>query len=1085
MNEDAEELQATRSHFDELCRKLNMDEAAGNEAWNSYERISKNYTLEGNALHWLACALYVSCRQMVPTVSNRTVEGNYVSLAKILHGSELSLIEFFNKMKKWEDMANLSQEFRERTKKLERNFTVSAVIFKKYIPIFKSIFREPHEEPQRQQRSRKQRRQPCTVSEVFNFCWLLFIHAKGNFPRISDDLVNSYHLLLCALDLVYGNALLCPGRKELLNPSFTGLPDDFSSKDYRAPPESPCIISQLCMLHDGLVLDAKGIKEHFWKPFIRKLFEKKILKGKEETLTGFLDPGNFGDSLKAITRAYEEYVLSMGSLDERIFLGEDASDGIGTPSRCVHPAASVDHRAHTQQQSDKAFPISAPLTSHRYSKESSIFIIPGSMATQSISRLHSMLIGLKSSPSEKLDKMLKSCSRDPSQVICNRLKEMCDIFCQSYTVTAEESPDIAIKFFCLAEILYYKILEGVLVQEKRRLGDIDLSGILEQDVFHRSLMACCLEIILFSYKPPGDFPWIIEIFDLPAYHFYKVIEVLIRTEDGLFREVVKHLDRLEEQVLESMAWKQESPLWEYIRGAKNKVPTCEEVMTPDQFEYPEGRGFQNSPLTSNRVNEIRTEAGRLVSSSPATLHDRYSSPAAGSARRRLFVDGDSNTESSSTIRVSQSPIVNTVPMQNVTADAMAITPVPGQTVVTMATATVTANNGQTVTIPVQGIANENGGITFIPVQVSVTGTPQSVTSPMQPLSAQSLAGPGLQVGGGIALQSPGQTQKKHLHHSPAGTRPRKTGSMSLFFRKVYRLVSMRLRDLCSKLDIPDELRRKVWTCFEHSLVQHPELMVDRHLDQLLMCAIYVMSKVTKEDKSFQNIMKCYRMQPQACSSVYRSVLLRGRRRRNSGSSDCSLHQNSPGDTSRDRTSRDSSPVVMRSSSTLPIPQPNSAPPTPTRLTGANSDMEEEERGDLIQFYNSVYVKQIRDFALRYVPGVPGTAGVDPPSLSPYPLVKTGSPRRVLLSQQHSIYISPHKNGGSFSPREKIFYYFSNSPSKRLREINNMIKTGETPTKKRSISLEDGSESPAKRICQENQNALFRRLQDVANDRSLH
>ncbi|KAG2470010.1 RBL2 protein, partial [Polypterus senegalus] len=718
MNEDAEELQATRSHFDELCRKLNMDEAAGNEAWNSYERISKNYTLEGNALHWLACALYVSCRQMVPTVSNRTVEGNYVSLAKILHGSELSLIEFFNKMKKWEDMANLSQEFRERTKKLERNFTVSAVIFKKYIPIFKSIFREPHEEPQRQQRSRKQ--------------------------RISDDLVNSYHLLLCALDLVYGNALLCPGRKELLNPSFTGLPDDFSSKDYRAPPESPCIISQLCMLHDGLVLDAKGIKEHFWKPFIRKLFEKKILKGKEETLTGFLDPGNFGDSLKAITRAYEEYVLSMGSLDERIFLGEDASDGIGTPSRCVHPAASVDHRAHTQQQSDK--------------------------------------------------------------------------------------------------------------------------GILEQDVFHRSLMACCLEIILFSYKPPGDFPWIIEIFDLPAYHFYKVIEVLIRTEDGLFREVVKHLDRLEEQVLESMAWKQESPLWEYIRGAKNKVPTCEEVMTPDQFEYPEGRGFQNSPLTSNRVNEIRTEAGRLVSSSPATLHDRYSSPAAGSARRRLFVDGDSNTESSSTIRVSQSPIVNTVPMQNVTADAMAITPVPGQTVVTMATATVTANNGQTVTIPVQGIANENGGITFIPVQVSVTGTPQSVTSPMQPLSAQSLAGPGLQVGGGIALQSPGQTQKKHLHHSPAGTRPRKTGSMSLFFRKVYRLVSMRLRDLCSKLDIPDELRRKVWTCFEHSLVQHPELMVDRHLDQLLMCAIYVMSKVTKEDKSFQNIMKCYRMQPQACSS---------------------------------------------------------------------------------------------------------------------------------------------------------------------------------------------------------------------------
>lgn len=39
---------------------------------------------------------------------------------------------------------------------------------------------------------------------------------------ISDDLVNSYHLLLCALDLVYGNALQCPNRKELLNPNFKG-----------------------------------------------------------------------------------------------------------------------------------------------------------------------------------------------------------------------------------------------------------------------------------------------------------------------------------------------------------------------------------------------------------------------------------------------------------------------------------------------------------------------------------------------------------------------------------------------------------------------------------------------------------------------------------------------------------------------------------------------------------------------------------------------------------------------------------------------------------------------------------------------
>lgn len=61
--------------------------------------------------------------------------------------------------------------------------------------------------------------------------------------------------------------------------------------------------------------------------------------------------------------------------------------------------------------------------------------------------------------------------------------------------------------------------------------------------------------------------------------------------------------------------------------------------------------------------------------------------------------------------------------------------------------------------------------------------------------------------------------------------------------QVYHLASVRLRHLCAKLDISSELRRKIWTCFEYSLVHCTDLMMDRHLDQLLMCAVYVMAKV--------------------------------------------------------------------------------------------------------------------------------------------------------------------------------------------------------------------------------------------------
>ena len=89
------------------------------------------------------------------------------------------------------------------------------------------------------------------------------------------------------------------------------------------------------------------------------------------------------------------------------------------------------------------------------------------------------------------------------------------------------------------------------------------------------------------------------------------------------------------------------------------------------------------------------------------------------------------------------------------------------------------------------------------------------------------------------------------------------------------MASVRLRDLCEKLDVSSELRSQMWTCFEYCLTHHIDLMQDRHLDQLLMCAVYVIAKVTSNDRSFQEIMRCYRLQPQAESHVsdyYFSIL---------------------------------------------------------------------------------------------------------------------------------------------------------------------------------------------------------------------
>ncbi|XP_040018682.2 retinoblastoma-like protein 2 [Gasterosteus aculeatus] len=1054
MGDEDESVRKARSGFEDLCRALNMDEEARDDAWRSYEIASRNFTLEGSDLHWLACSLYVACRSSVPTGGKGTSGGNYVSLTRILHCSEMSLIVFFNKMKKWQDMADLPQDFRQSTNKLERNFTVSAVIFKKYVPIFKTIFRAPSEDPPRVHRSRKQRRHPCSVTEVFNFCWVLFVHAKGNFPMISDDLVNSYHLLLCALDLVFTNALLCNARKDLLNPNFRGLPEDFSSKDFRPSSGPYCFMEQLCELHDGLVLEAKGVKEHFWKPFIKKLFHKRIVRGKEDALTGFLDPMNFGDSFLSLTRVYEEHVLATGGLDERIFTGEGASEDIGTPGPSVCGGLENQDKAAYRLHAASALKVSTPLTGRRYVQEN-IRSSPVSSAMRSVGRLHTLLSGTRQGPSAKLAKTLRSCARDPSDVISKRLKDMFELLCRHYEAGRAEGHsmerDMAVKYFHLAEALYYRMLESIIEREKMILGDADLSCILEQDVFHRSLLVCCLEIVIFSNRPPGDFPNLMTIFQLPAYHFYKVIEVLVRSEQGLYREVVKHLNQVEEQVLESLAWTSDSPLWEILHGAKDQVPACKQVMPPQYLEQSD----ESSGVPQTTVN-LGPEPS-AVSPSPPTLLDRYSSPPTGPFRRRLFIDS-----------VDREPRTATATAPTAMTKAGLVAAIAaGQTVVSMATATVTANNGQTVTIPVQGIANETGGITFFPVHVSVTGGGGAT---LQPLSAQTLSGT-------RAVQSAANKLAKPAKPAAGGTL--RKGSVSLFFRKVYHLASVRLRDLCSKLDISSGLRRKIWTCFEHSVVHCSNLMMDRHLDQLLMCAVYVMAKVTKEDKSFQTIMKCYRTQHQANSNVYRSVLISGRKRHNDANK-----LNSPEEIMQDPAG-DISPLPFHSSSHLAPSQPSSAPSTPSTsspTTPSTVGAGEEERGDLIHFYNHVYIKQMRLFALRYSAGSP-SAALETPPLCPYPSLRTGSPRRMLLSSKHSIYISPHKTSPApteLTPQDKISYYISSSPTNRLQEINSMIRTGETPTRKRSRPLEE--QTSPKRVCQENQSALLRRLQAVANDR---
>ncbi|XP_043476040.1 retinoblastoma-like protein 1 isoform X2 [Leptopilina heterotoma] len=925
---------STYSRHQELCQKLNMDATSASEAWRSYETIRQNYSLEGEAIHWIGCALYVACRKTPTSSSGRSssnVETNRVSLTRLLRLCNLPLLEFFSKSKQWADMANMPQDFRFRIEKLERNFAVSFNIFKKYQPIFADIFQNPAETLQ-PTRSRRQKNIPCTPGRVFEFCWSLFVCIKGTIPAISDDLVNSYHLLLVCCDLMYKNAIL-NDRRDLLNPNFPGLPSNFNEESYIPSKTANCILELLSNRHDAITVEAMIIKEHIFKNLLNKLFDDQVLQGERSNFSEILETTNFDANFKAVNKLYEHHVLSVGDFDERIFLGESANVNIGSPRRIIN-VGDLQEQFQARRESEGGVQNSAPptpLTGRKYLRpRDTSSVAPVSNATQSVNRLFHLLNRRQGSPSEALLEIFNSCSRDVKTIVETKVKEIGDLFCAKYTQntngTDNSSLDFGKKRVNLAQPLFYKILEMILKDEKSKKPNVDITNLITNEVFVQCLFACCLEIVIYSYKNEDrTFPWILSALNIEAYYFYKVIEITVKVEEQLSRDVVKHLNCIEEKILESLAWKKNSPLWLAIESTEGGVPSCEDVSLPGFADSIE----QNIPGHPG-LRRIALDRGTHydIQSPISSASERFQSPisSTGVPKKQLF--GDSKSSGHSLLRVG------------------------GQSVLTSKVFYV------------------------LPEQ---TSTPKSTAS-----------------------NSSSQSRE--------ATRSKRTGSVALFFRKFYNLAAVRMHDLCHNLSIDDEdLKKKIWTIFEYSIKEATCLMRDRHLDQILMCAVYVICKLAKIEKnSFTEIMRCYRLQPQAESHIYRSVLIQ-----NENENDVS------GD----------------SENGLNAQVNNVAPPTPSNMAGTSQNFGSEIRGDLIKFYNTVYVPPVKEFANRL-----GIGRANPTNLTLSPLPRGKSTKKSPIKRITGCVTTRIMDSKAISatPAPTLSYCLGRSPAKDLEAINKMV-----------------------------------------------
>ncbi|XP_069614398.1 retinoblastoma-associated protein [Ranitomeya imitator] len=112
--------------------------------------------------------------------------------------------------------------------------------------------------------------------------------------------------------------------------------------------------------------------------------------------------------------------------------------------------------------------------------------------------------------------------------------------------------------------------------------------------------------------------------------------------------------------------------------------------------------------------------------------------------------------------------------------------------------------------------------------------------------------------------------------SPQVSQPQqRSTSLSVFYKKVYRLAYLRLNSLCTNL-LPDhlELEHIIWTLFQHTLQHEYELMKDRHLDQIMMCSMYGICKAKNIDLRFKTIVTAYKQLTNTNQETFKHVLIR-------------------------------------------------------------------------------------------------------------------------------------------------------------------------------------------------------------------
>ncbi|KAK8552689.1 hypothetical protein V6N12_041270 [Hibiscus sabdariffa] len=596
---------AIETRFTDLCKNgLSLDEKTLSEAMKLFKQtkhlVSSNVSAVGMTLEqaerfWFSFVLYSLRRLSEQSRENAEQEFdvNGFTICQILRATKLNIVDFFKELPQFVakaapvlmNMYGEDWESRLQAKEMQADFVHLSLICKSYKRAFRELLLSSDANIQQNATGA-----PDYLSKCQRFGWLLFLALRAHAFSRFKDLVTCANGFVSVLAILIIHVPIC----------FRNFKISDSARFVKKGDNGVDLLASLCNMYDASEDDLRTTMKMANK-LIEDILKKRPCPASEcktETLgnintdgliyfEGLLEEQSLSSNLSILDKDYDDAIRNRGDLDERLFINEeDSLLGFGSFSGGDENIISIKRKFDSIASPSKT--ISSPLSPHRCRASRAngvlgptngkIAATPVSSAMTTAKWLRTFVCLLPSRPSAELQRFLSSCDKDVTNDVIRRAHIILEAIFPSNQErsvagslqSANLMDNIWMEQRRLEALkLYYRVLEAMCTAEAQILHAPNLTSLLTNERFHRCMLACSAELVLATHKTATMlFPTVLDRTGITAFDLSKVIESFIRHEESLPRELRRHLNSLEERLLESMVWDKGSSLYNTLIVAR-------------------------------------------------------------------------------------------------------------------------------------------------------------------------------------------------------------------------------------------------------------------------------------------------------------------------------------------------------------------------------------------------------------------------------------------------------------------------------------------------------------------------------------